>query len=252
MLGLYLTGDSWLHRTDPRTKLALGVLLLVLLMVFHQPSALLWLGFLVLCAGPLAGFSLRLLLAAIQPVLPLAFLTMIFHAFWGEAPFWKWISLPGLERGGVFAYRIVVLVLFAQLLTVSTSPVRLCEGLEKLMRPLSWFKVPVHEVALAASIALRFVPILSQEMERLIKAQVSRGACLDQGPWARRLPAILSILVPLFVRAFRYADDLAQAMEARGFVAGAPRTRLHPLRWTRLDFLVLGAGAALMLLPLLL
>ena len=180
-----------------------------------------------------AGLRSRYLLRSLQAILPLALTTLLFQAVVVAGPPLlrqiPWITSTGVERGGVFAARMVCVALVFQLLASTTSPVRMCDALESLLRPLGWLGLPVREVSLVSSISLRFVPILAQEAEVLAKAQVARGACLDQGPLWKRLGAFFSVLVPLLIRTFRYADDLALAMEARGYNHSVKRTRLHPL-----------------------
>ena len=198
--------------------------------------------------GLLAGLRTRFLLRSLQPVLPFALLTLTFQLFLIQGPLiWPqipWISWSGLERGGLLAARMVAVAVVFQLLASTTSPLRLCDALERWLAPWARLGLPVKELALVASISLRFVPILTQEAEVLCKAQIARGAPLDDGPLHRRIAALFSVLVPLLLRTFRYSDELALAMESRGYNPAAARTRLHPLRYSRLDlyaWIALGA-----------
>ena len=191
----------------------------------------------------------RYLLCSLQAVIPIALMTVFLQALLVSGPpvaqAVPWMSWWGVERGGIFAARMLCVALIFQLLASTTSPVRICDALEYLLAPLGKVGFPVREISLVSSISLRFVPILGQEAELLAKAQVARGANLDQGPLWKRLRALFTVLVPLLVRTFRYSDDLAVAMEARGYCQDSRRTRLHPLCFGWRD-----AVAALLLLLL--
>jgi energy-coupling factor transport system permease protein len=238
-LGQYVPGQSILHRVDPRTKLAAGLALMVVLFWLSHWQALFAMGLGLMLLAARTGTHVRFWLNGLRPVLPVAFLSLVFQATFSPGPPMSaslpWLKLDGTEHGGIFAIRMLYLVLFTSVVSVTTSPIRLCDAIEKLLWPLSKLKVPTHDIALASSIALRFIPTLALEAERVWKAQVARGAPLESGPLWKRARAFVSILVPLFVRAFRYADDLALAMEARGFQSGAKRTRLHPLQLRQVD-----------------
>lgn len=201
-----------------------------------------------------SGLRFRFLLRSLQAVIPVALTTLLFQAVIIKGPpifaGLTWLTWWGLERGGVFAVRMVCVAMVFQLLASTTSPVRMCDALEKLLAPLRFVGMPVRELALVASISLRFVPILGMEADILSKAQIARGAELDHGPLWKRLQAFFSVLVPLLVRSFRYADELALAMEARGYRADAHRTRLYPMRFGRRDALAVACLA--LLIPLLL
>ena len=201
-----------------------------------------------------AGLRSRYLLRSLQAILPFALTTLIFQSFVvaGPAifPNFPWMTWTGLERGGVFGARMICVALVFQLLASTTSPVRMCDALESLLRPLGWVGLPVRELSLVSSISLRFVPILTQEAEVLAKAQVARGACLDQGPLWKRLGAFFSVLGPLLIRTLRCSDDLAIAMEARGYNQSVPRTRLHPLCYAWRDGRAAVALAGLAVLSL--
>jgi energy-coupling factor transport system permease protein len=242
-VGQYVPGKTRLHHLDPRTKLVAGVALMAVLFWLSSPASLLPLGASLAALSLVTGTSWRFWLNGLRPVLPVALVSLLFQAVLTPgAPlthYANWPTLEGIEHGGVFALRMLILVQFTSLVSVTTSPIRLCDALEKLLWPLSKLRLPVHDIALASSIALRFIPTLAIEAERVWKAQLSRGAPLESGPLPKRLKAFVSILVPLFVRAFRYADDLALAMEARGYVSGGKRSRLHPLQLTRIDALAL-------------
>ncbi|MEW6277684.1 MAG: energy-coupling factor transporter transmembrane component T [Candidatus Eremiobacterota bacterium] len=235
-----------LHRLDPRAKLA--VLAAAMAAVFWLSHAsLLVLGLALLLVGGLGGLRPAYLLRGLRPILWILALSVAFNATFVPGPRiheglpFTW---PGLERGGLLVLRVSCLVLLTSLLTLTTSPVRLCDAVEGLLRPLKVVGLKPHEVALVFTVALRFVPTLALEAERIMRAQTARGACFDRGnPW-RRLRSLVSLLVPLFTRAFHHADRLAIAMEARGYIGGRGRTRLRPLRFGAADLGFLAASVA--------
>lgn len=203
------------------------------------------LAFFVLLVPLSARVSWPLCRPALLGVLPLAALTLVFQALWGPPPQVRGLSLIGLEQGGLMALRLVELALLAQMLALTTSPIRMCDALEFLLRPLGRVGFPYRDLALAFTIAWRFIPILALEGDRLLKAQISRGAAWEDGNWARRLMTLTGLLTPLLLRCFRYAEDLALALEARGYGQVEHPTRLYPLCWSWRDsaaFLVLIAG----------
>lgn len=240
----FLPGNSWLHRLDPRCKLALLAGLTIGLFYLHQvPSQLLLFG--LTCLLPLTvGVPVKMLRPAFLGVLPLGLLTLAFQAGWGPAPYWHHLSLLGLEEGGSLALRLLMLAVLAQLLALTTSPIGLCDAAEQILAPLGKIGLPHRDLALAFTIAWRFIPVLALESERLLKGQISRGAAWEEGPWHRRLMTLTALLTPLMIRCFRYAEDLAVALEARGYGQTGRPTRLHPLAWRWMDLLVLLLGAA--------
>ena len=207
----------------------------VALFCLHGLASLGVLGLLVLLAAARAGLGLRFFVLGLGPLLPVLGVTFGYHAFYG-----RW------ELGAAFCLRMVDLFWLTSLISLTTSPLAMSDGLERLLGWGRWVGLPVGELALVFSIALRFVPTLALEADRIAKAQLARGARLDRGNPFVRARAWASVLVPLFVRAFRYADELAVAMEARGYRPGAPRSRLRSLRTGWLDlFTVLGVGLLL-------
>lgn len=235
----YLPGCSWLHRLDPRCKLLLLALATAGLFAIRSLPLQLVAALGVFLLPASARIPRTLWLPALSGMLPLIWLTLIFQGRWGPPPTeWGW-SLPGLEQGGLIALRLLVLAVLAQLMALSTSPIALCDALEQLLRPLGKLGFPHRDLALAFTIAWRFIPLLAQENQRLLKAQIARGAAWDEGSWRRRLVTLTGLLTPLLVRCFRYAEELALALEARGYGQVEHPTRLHPLRWSRLDSAVL-------------
>jgi energy-coupling factor transport system permease protein len=200
----------------------------------------------------LSRLPLRLVLGQVRPVLFLVLLTAILHLlFTPGVALWHWgvlsVTREGVDMAFRMGTRILLLVLFAGLLTLTTSPTELSDGLERLLSPLGRFGFPAHEMAMMTTIALRFIPTLLDETDRIMKAQLSRGADLDRGGLFRRLRAFVPVLVPLFFIVFQRADDLAVAMEARGYRGGVGRTRLHPLVWKFRDTLALGVTFLLLI-----
>lgn len=192
------------------------------------------------------GISWYLCRPALLGVLPLAALTLVFQALWGPPPYAWTFSLQGLEEGGLMALRLLDLAWLAQLLALTTSPIRMCDALEGFFRPLGWMGVPYRDLALAFTIAWRFIPILALEGDRLLKAQISRGAAWEEGSLWRRVHTLVGLLTPLLIRCFRYAEDLALALEARGYGRVKHPTRLYPLVWSGLDSLALVVALALL------
>jgi energy-coupling factor transport system permease protein len=182
----------------------------------------------------------RLVLSTVRPVWILVAFTAVIHLFFtrGE-PLFSWGIVEITREGAVMAarmgLRLVLLVMYAGLLTLTTSPTELADGLESLFSPFRRFGFPAHELAMMMTIALRFIPTLLNETERIMKAQIARGAELERGGPLRRLRAFIPVLVPLFVIVFQRADDLATAMEARNYTGGEGRSRMHPLKWSVRD-----------------
>lgn len=237
-LGQYVPGHSFLHRLDPRVKLLVLVAFMAAMFMVQSSRILLLSGFLLLVVSIVAGFSLSFMMRGLRLIWILALFTFLFNACLipGESVFkfaFLSITLEGLERGGAMALRLFLLVLATSLLTLSTSPILLTDAMEKLLSPFQPIGVPAHELAMVSTIALRFVPTLAMETERIMKSQMARGASLDRGGPLARVKALVPIMVPLFVSAFRHAEDLALAMEARCYHGGQGRTRLRELafRW---------------------
>ncbi len=239
-LGQFLPGDSLVHRLDPRSKLAGTFLLLVgLFLASHPADFLLWFLLLFLLSR-FSRISLPVILRAGRPVLFLVIFTVALNLFWtpGEqlaklGPLI--VTREGMATAFSMGMRLFFLVIFASLLMMTTSPMSFSDGLERLFSPLARVGFPASEMAMMMTIALRFIPTLFEETDRILKAQISRGADFESGGIVRRVRSFIPVLIPLFVLVFQRAENLAVAMEARGYVPGAPRTRLHPLRWRAAD-----------------
>ena len=236
-LGQYYPGNSFIHRLDPRTKI-LSTLLLIIA-VFLANTAV---GYAALCAMVLfiiliSGLPFMLVLKSVKPLLFIIVLTLVLHAVMGQGEHvlyqWKFIKVTeeGLQLGVQMAMRLILLLMISSILTFTTSPIVLTDGIEALLRPFRVIGVPAHELAMMMTIALRFIPTLMEETDRIIKAQTARGADFSGGNLLVRAKNMLPILVPLFISAFRRADDLAVAMEARCYRGGEGRTRMHQLAY---------------------
>ena len=242
-LGQYYPGNSFIHRLDPRTKILTTLLLIVA--VFLANTAM---GYGILCAMVLfiiavSGLPFMLVLKSVKPLLFIILLTLALHALMGQGEHvlyqWKFITVTeeGLRLGVKMAMRLILLLMISSILTFTTSPIILTDGIEALLRPFRVIGVPAHELAMMMTIALRFIPTLMEETDRIIKAQTARGADFSGGNLLVRAKNMLPILVPLFISAFRRADDLAIAMEARCYRGGEGRTRMHQLAYRSGDVL---------------
>lgn len=256
-LGQFLPGDSVVHRLDPRTKILLMVLYIAIafvvrsLPVFLLPALLLLLMFL------LAKVPASYFFSSIKPLRFLLIFMFVLNLFFtpGETVLWQWkflaISREGLRQAVFITIRLALLVAGTSMLTLTTSPIALTDGLERLLSPLRILRFPAHELAMMMTIALRFIPTLMEETERIQKAQMARGADFESGNLIQRAKSMIPILVPLFVSAFRRADELAMAMESRCYHGGEGRTRMHELHLHARDVvaaLVLAAMLAAILL----
>jgi energy-coupling factor transport system permease protein len=257
-LGQYLPGDSPLYRMDPRAKIVFVFGYLPLVFMGNSAADMVVLAAVAVSGIILSRVSLRILFGALKPVLFLIALTALFHLLLtgGGETVWKWGPLSvheeGLRQAGRTSLRFLLVVLTASLLPLTTSPLALTDGLERLLGPLRRFGVPAHELALMMSITLRFIPTVWEEAEKIILAQQARGADFEQGSLLRRVKSVTPILIPLFVATIRRAEELALAMEARCWRGGEGRTRLRELSFTRLDValfvLLAGVIAAVWLL----
>jgi energy-coupling factor transport system permease protein len=240
-LGQFIPGDSPLHRLDPRAKLLLTVALIVgVFLADSYPGYALFFAY-VLGAAYLSKLPIKLMMKGLKAVYFIIGLTFVLNAFFGagETVLIRWqfvtITREGLRTAVFMSLRLMLLVFGTQLLTLTTSPIALTDGMERLLSPLSKIGFPAHEMAMMMSIALRFIPTLLEEADKIMKAQTARGADFESGNLMARAKAMIPLLVPLFVSAFRRADELALAMEARCYRGGENRTRMRVLKYTALD-----------------
>ena len=245
-LGQYFPGNSLAHRLDPRTKLILTVLYIVILFCAKSFVSYGAVALLLLTGIKVSGVAPRALVRGLKPILFIICFTAALNLFYtpGEAlaSFWIFtITKEGIVTAFFMVLRITMLIMGTFLLTYTTSPIALTDGLETLLGPLKRVKVPVHELSMIMSIALRFIPTLIEETDKIMSAQKARGADFESGNLLQRARALVPILVPLFISAFRRADELAVAMECRCYHGGEGRTKLHVLRYQLRDYLVLAA-----------
>lgn len=250
-IGQHFPGNSLVHRFDPRLKLVLTVAYIVLLFAASNPLGLtlsiLFLG--VMYKG--AKIPVKMIGKSLKPILPIVLFTAVLNLFFvsGEGDplvhFWfLTIYAEGVRYAVLMAVRVMALIAGTSLLTYTTSPIVLTDAIEQLLKPLGKLHFPVHELAMMMSIALRFIPTLIEETDKIMNAQKARGAMLDSGTMTERIKALVPVLIPLFISAFRRADELAMAMECRCYRGGTGRTRLKVLRCEKQDYIDLAVCIA--------
>ena len=248
-LGQFFPGDTLAHKLDPRTKLLVTVLYVVALFTAKSYIAYGLLILTLIVAVRISRVGAKALFKGLKPVLFIIAFTALLNLFYTPGTelchFWIFrITIEGVRAAITMMLRITLLIMGTFLLTYTTSPIRLTDGLESLLGPLKKIKVPVHELAMMMSIALRFIPTLIEETDKIMSAQKARGADFETGSLMSRAKALLPVLVPLFVSAFRRADELAIAMESRCYHGGEGRTRMKHLQMQGIDWAALIVGAA--------
>ncbi|MBR4906284.1 MAG: energy-coupling factor transporter transmembrane protein EcfT [Clostridia bacterium] len=240
-LGQYVAGNSVIHKLDPRTKIAMMILYIAMTFLVKDIWFLAIPFVYLVIELVLSGISLKYILNSLKPIRFLLILMFLLNLFftkgenvWLDLGFWK-LTDEAVLQSFFLSIRIVLLVAGASMLTLTTSPIALTDGLEKLLTPLKIFHFPAHELAMMMTIALRFVPTLMDESEKIRNAQMSRGADFESGNIFKRVKSMIPILIPLFVSSFRKADDLAIAMESRCYHGGDGRTRMHQLKFRKED-----------------
>lgn len=242
-IGQYYPADSILHRLDPRVKISCTLLYLISLFLFKSVLGYVIAGCFLAGVIWLSKVPVKFIVKGLKPVVMLLMITVIFNLFLtneGDILVKVWIfkiTEGGLRTAVFMAIRLVFLIAGSTIMTLTTTPNALTDGIEKLLRPLNQIHVPVHEIAMMMSIALRFIPILLEETDKIMKAQIARGADLESGNIIQKAKNMIPILVPLFVSAFRRANDLAMAMEARCYRGGDGRTKMKPLVYHSQDYL---------------
>jgi len=239
-LGQYYQTESVIHRLDPRVKLGGTLLYIISLFVFQGILGYVAAAAFLAVVIRLSHVPFRFMVKGMKAILFLLLFTVVFNLFLTPGQvlvsFWKLtITLEGLKTAATMAVRLTMLIIGSSVMTLTTTPNNLTDGMEKMMKPLKVFKVPVHEVAMIMSIALRFIPLLLEETDKIMKAQIARGADFESGSLVKRAKALVPLLVPLFISAFRRANDLAMAMEARCYRGGEGRTKMKPLVYQRRD-----------------
>ena len=240
-IGQYYPAKSILHRLDPRVKVVSTLLFLISLFLFRSiPGYIIATAFLVMVVR-LSKVPFGYIVKGLKPIIMILMLTVLFQLFLtrgGDTLVHWWIftiTEEGLVNAVYMAIRLIYLIIGSSLMTFTTTPNELTDAIEKLLGPLNKIRIPVHEIAMTMSIALRFIPILLEETDKIMKAQIARGADFESGNMLQRAKAMIPILVPLFVSAFRHANDLAMAMEARCYHGGEGRTKMKPLRYVSRD-----------------
>lgn len=238
--GQYFPGKSLIHRLDPRAKIILFIAHIVILFcTFSYPALAVTAVFTALFLI-LSGISPKFYFKSLKVIIFIVLFTSLLNLFYGSGePIWQWwifkITLNGINRAVFVTTRIICLILASSCLTFTTSPTELTDAIERLMKPLRVIHFPVHEIAMMMSLALRFVPTLLEETDKIIQAQKARGADMESGNLVKRVKALVPILIPLFVSAFRRAYDVATAMECRCYRGGAGRTRMKQIHMARRD-----------------
>ena len=248
-LGQYYPGDSLIHRLDARTKIIATLLYLIELFVVNNFYGFLITAAVLLVIIAISKVPLKFIFRGLTAVFLIIAFTFVLNLFMVDGRvLWHWkfltITYEGLSRAFFMAVRLVLIIIGSSIMTLTTKPVELTDGLEKLLSPFSKIGLPSHEIALMMTIALRFIPTLMEETDKIIKAQQARGADFESGNLFQRAKSLIPILVPLFVSSFRIAQDLALAMEARCYHGGPGRTRMNEIRFDRGD----AVAAVLMLL----
>lgn len=252
-IGQYLPGNTIVHRLDPRVKIIITMLMVVSLFFVKNLTTYLYvIAFLVLIIY-IAKIPPIILIKGLKSMTMFIAIAMFFNVFMysGKEVLFQFGFLKLTKEGLIFSLfmflRIILLIIGTSLMTLTTTPIQLTDGLEKLMSPLKRFGFPAGEIAMMMSISLRYVPILIEESDKIVKAQKARGADFDSGGLKERATKLLAVLVPLFANAFRRADELAVAMESRCYIAGQDRTRMYPLKLKSSDYLILISVSAFLI-----
>lgn len=253
-IGQYYPVDSPLHKLDPRVKLFATVIYIIALFSFKGILGFALITGFLYAVIKLSKVPFRFMVKGLKAIIVLLLITSVFNllATPGDVVFWKWGSLQitdtGIINSVLMTVRLVYLILGTSLMTLTTTPNQLTSGLETALEPLNKFNVPVHSIAMMMSIALRFIPILIEETDKIMKAQMARGADFENGNLIQKAKNMVPLLVPLFVSAFRRAEDLAMAMEARCYSGGDGRTKMKPLKYEKNDYRAYGIVIAFLIL----
>ena len=250
-IGQYYPSDSPIHRLDPRTKLIITFLFIIIIFFVRYYTGYLYILAFMALAIALSKIPLKFIIKGLKPLLFIILLTFFINLFFtpgGKVVFEVWVirvTEEGLRQSIFMTLRLVFLVAGTSLLTLTTSPISLTDGIELLLKPLKVIHFPAHELAMMMTIALRFIPTLLEETDKIMKAQMARGADFESGNLIQRAKSLVPLLVPLFISAFRRADELAMAMEARCYRGGENRTRMKVLTMERIDYAAFAVTLAL-------
>ncbi|KGM45208.1 energy-coupling factor transporter transmembrane protein EcfT [Neobacillus niacini] len=258
IIGRYVPAESLVHRLDPRSKLIIIFLFVCVIFLANNFLTYVLIGIYTFLMLGLSRIPVRFLYAGLKPVLWLVLFTLLLQVFFTKEGSLLYELGPikiyeeGVRQGIFISMRFFFLILMTSLLTLTTTPIEITDGLETLLNPLKKVRFPVHEMALMMSISLRFIPTLMQETDKIMKAQIARGVDFSSGPVKERIKAVIPLLIPLFVSSFKRAEELAIAMEARGYRGGEGRTKYRLLSWKFADTLQLIILAVLTILLILL
>jgi energy-coupling factor transport system permease protein len=258
IFGRYVPADSTIHRMDPRSKLIIIFLFVCIIFLANNWMTYILIGIYTFFMLGLSKIPFRFLYAGLKPVIWLVIFTLILQVLFTKEGSLLFELGPlkiyeeGLKQGAFISVRFFLLIIMTSLLTLTTTPIEITDGIETLLHPLKKIHFPVHEMALMMSIALRFIPTLMQETDKIMKAQMARGVEFSSGPIKERVKAVIPLLIPLFVSAFKRAEELAIAMEARGYRGGIGRTKYRQLDWKLVDtlqiFILVGLSVLLFLI----
>ena len=257
-IGQYFPGHSPVHRMDPRMKLILTIFYIVILFVVSNPFGFIPAVLFLVFAYGVSKIPVKMIAKSIKPILPIIIFTGVLNLLFidGENVLFAagpiHITVQGIYTSLKMALRLVLLIAGTSLMTYTTSPISLTDAIEQLLSPLKKVHFPAHELAMMMSIALRFIPTLVEETDKIMSAQKARGADMESGGLIQRAKALIPVMIPLFISAFRRAEELALAMECRCYHGGEGRTRMKQLRYTGVDFAALGVVTGLLLVIILL
>ncbi|MBA8778528.1 energy-coupling factor transporter transmembrane protein EcfT [Staphylococcus schleiferi subsp. coagulans] len=245
IIGRYLPLDTLVHRLDPRGKFIFVFIFIIVIFLSHHPYSYLWLAFILLMILKVARIPLGFLLKGLLPIFIFLLLTLVMHLFLtkGGTRLFEWgilsIDSNGIREGILIVLRLAYIMIISTLLTLTTSPLNLTEAFDRLFKPLKYIKVPVAALSMMMSIALRFIPTLMEELDKIVLSQKSRGSDISSGSIVSRIKAFIPLMIPLFISAFQRAEELAIAMEVRGYDANQQRTSYRVLEWHVKDTLAL-------------
>ncbi|MBG9810238.1 cobalt ABC transporter permease [Bacillus endophyticus] len=245
IIGQYVPGDSFIHRMDPRAKLIIVFFYVAVIFLANNIVSYSIIGLFAILAVLVSRVPIYFIIKGLKPILFIIIFTFLLHIFMTrEGEVMADIGFLKIYEGGVIqgiyiSLRFLFLILLTTLLTLTTTPIEVTDGMETLLHPLKKVRFPVHELALMMSISLRFIPTLMDETDKILKAQTARGVDFSSGPIKDRLKAVVPLLIPLFISAFKRAEELATAMEARGYQGGEGRTKYRQLSWGSIDTMAL-------------
>lgn len=241
-IGQYYQTESVVHKLDPRVKLLGTIAYIISLFLYDNIWGYVCAGLFLAAVIKVSKVPFKFMIKGMKAIIFLLMITVVFNLFLtpGEVVLTLWklqITKEGIKVAGFLAIRLIFLIIGSSVMTLTTTPNNLTDGMEKLLNPLKVIKLPVHEIAMMMSIALRFIPILLEETDKIMKAQIARGADFESGNIFKKAKAMVPLLVPLFISAFRRANDLAMAMEARCYRGGDGRTKMKPLIYKKRDYI---------------